>query len=43
MIETDAIPSAPGQVLWAMIRAETFLHSPTHSEAIEKAVAGEGR
>jgi hypothetical protein len=35
---TDAIPWAPGRPLWALIGAETFLHWPAHSEAIEKAL-----
>jgi hypothetical protein len=41
MKATDAIPWAPGQPLWALIGAETFLHWPQHCEAIER-VAGRG-
>lgn len=39
MAATDAIPWAAALPLWQLIGGETFLHWPSHSDAIERAAA----
>jgi hypothetical protein len=40
MLATDAIRWSPGEPLWKLVGAETFLHWPEHADEIERAAAG---